>query len=82
MRTSDLMRHLPARLGEAGFGQIESLLNPKAQATIPDALRLMVQDAVVEGVAGVFWTVTLAAGLCLLLCLLMPGEKKKAKKVE
>ena len=77
VRNSDLMRHLPAQLGEAGFGQIESLLRPQAQATIPDALRLMVQDAVVKGVAGVFWTVTVAAGLCLLLCLLMPGEKKK-----
>jgi MFS family permease len=77
VRTSDLMRHLPAQLGEAGFGQIESLLRPQAQATIPDALRLMVQDAVVKGVAGVFWAVTVAAGLCLLICLLMPGEKKK-----
>jgi len=79
MRTSDVMRHLSTQLNEAGFGQIESLLNPETQATIPDALRHMVQDAVVEGVAGVFGTVTVAAGLCLLLCLLMPGEKKKAK---
>jgi hypothetical protein len=39
----------------------------------------MVQDAVVEGVGAVFWTVTVAAGLCLLLCLLIPGEKKKTK---
>jgi EmrB/QacA subfamily drug resistance transporter len=79
VRTSDLMRYLPTQLNEAGFGHIESLLHPEAQATIPDALRLMVQDAVVEGVAGVFWTVTVAAGLCLLLCLLMPGERKKQK---
>jgi hypothetical protein len=42
------------------------------------ALRTMVQDAVVEGVGGVFWTVTVAAGFCLLLCLLIPGAKKKA----
>ena len=80
VRTSELMHDLPARLSEAGFGQIESLLDPEVQATLPDALRHMVQDAIVEGVAGVFWTVTVAAGLCLLLCLLMPGEKKKVKK--
>jgi Fe2+ transport system protein B len=80
VRNSDLMRHLPAQLGEAGFGQIESLLDPEAQATMPDALRHMVQDAVMGGVGGVFWTVTVVAGLCLLICLLMPGEKKKQKK--
>jgi len=79
VRFSDLMRHLPDRMGEAGFGQVESLLRPDVQATMPDALRHMVQDAVMGGVGGVFWTVTVAAGLCILLCLLMPGEKKKTK---
>ncbi len=71
VRNSDLMRHLP--------GQVESLLHPEAQATMPDALRHMVQDAVMGGVGGVFWTVTVAAGFCILLCLLMPAEKKKTK---
>ncbi|MGD2038504.1 MAG: MFS transporter, partial [Desulfobacterales bacterium] len=79
LRTSDLMRHLPARLSDTGFGQIESLLHPEVQANMSPALRNMVQDAVVEGVGAVFWTVTVAAGLCLLLCLLIPGEKKKTK---
>jgi hypothetical protein len=41
---------------------------------MPDALRRMVQSAVVEGLSGVFWTVTVAAGFCLLFCLLMPGK--------
>ncbi|MDH3827712.1 MAG: DHA2 family efflux MFS transporter permease subunit [Desulfobacterales bacterium] len=77
VRNSDLMRHLPGQMGEAGFGQVESLLHPEAQATMPDALRHMVQDAVMGGVGGVFWTVTVAAGFCILLCLLIPGEKKK-----
>ena len=77
VRTSGLMRQLPARMGETGFAHIESLLQPEVQATMPDALRHMVQDAVVGGVSGVFWTVTVAAGFCMLLCLLMPGEKKK-----
>ena len=80
MRTADLLRHIPTRLSEAGFGQVESLLRPEVQATMPEALRDMVQNAVVEGVAGVFWTVSVAAGLCVLLCLLMPGAKKKTKK--
>jgi EmrB/QacA subfamily drug resistance transporter len=77
VRNSDLMRHLPAEMSEAGFGQVESLLHPEAQAAMPDALRHMVQDAVMGGVGGVFWTVTVAAGFCILLCLLIPGEKKK-----
>jgi hypothetical protein len=46
---------------------------------MPDALRQLVQEAVMGGVGGVFWTVTVAAGFCILLCLLMPGEKKKTK---
>jgi EmrB/QacA subfamily drug resistance transporter len=81
MRTSDLMRQVPTRLSEAGFGQIESLLQPEVQAIMPETLRNMVQTAVVEGVAGVFWTVSVAAGFCVLLCLLMPAAKKKTKKV-
>ena len=79
VRTSDLMRHLPGRMGEGGIGQIESLLHPEAQAAMPDALRNAVQDGVMGGVVGVFWTVTVAAGFCILLCLLIPGEKKKTK---
>ena len=79
VRTSDLMRHLPGRMGEGGIGQIESLLHPEAQAAMPDALRNAVQDAVMGGVGGVFWTVTVAAGFCILFCLLIPGEKKKTK---
>jgi len=80
LRTSDLMRHLPARMSAAGFGQVESLLQPDVQATMPAALRRMVQDAVVGGVDSVFWAVTVVAGFCVLLCLLMPGKNKKTKK--
>jgi MFS family permease len=79
VRNSDLVHHLPGQMGEAGLGQVESLLLPETQAAMPDALRQMVQDAVMGGVGGVFWTVTVAAGFCILLCLLMPGEKKKTK---
>jgi hypothetical protein len=73
------MRHLPGQMSETGLGQAEGLLLPETQAAMPDALRQLVQDAVMGGVGGVFWTVTVAAGLCILLCLLMPGEKKKTK---
>jgi MFS family permease len=76
LRASDLMRHLPARLSEGGFGQVASILQPEVQAAMPEALRFMVQRAVVEGVTGIFWTVTVAAGLCLLVCLLLPGKEK------
>ena len=73
------MHHLPDQLREAGFGQVERLLSPEAQATMPAALRTMVQDAVMGGLGGVFWTVTVAAGFCLLLCLFIPTEKKQTK---
>jgi EmrB/QacA subfamily drug resistance transporter len=74
---SELMRQLPDQLSEAGFNQVESLLTPEAQAMMPDALRTMVQDAVMGGLGGVFWTVTVAAGFCLLLCLFIPRENEK-----
>jgi MFS family permease len=77
VRNTDLMRNLPDQLNEAGLGQIESLLLPETQAAMPDELLQLVQDAVMGGINGVFWTVTVAAGFCILLCLLMPGEKKK-----
>ena len=80
LHASDLLDQLPVQLNEAGFGQIESLLRPEAQAVMPEALRLMVQTAVVEGVTGIFWTVTAAAGLCLLICLLMPADHRKAQR--
>jgi EmrB/QacA subfamily drug resistance transporter len=79
VRNSDLVRHLPGQMSETGLGQAESLLLPETQAAMPDALRQLVQEAVMGGVGGVFWTVTVAAGFCILLCLLMPGEKKKTK---
>jgi EmrB/QacA subfamily drug resistance transporter len=80
VRTSNLMRNFPGSLGEVGFGQIESLLHPEAQAAMPEALRHMVQNTIMGGVGGVFWTVTIAAVFCILLCLLMPAEIKKTKQ--
>jgi predicted MFS family arabinose efflux permease len=76
VRRADLLRDLPPHLREAGFGQVESLLHPTVQAVMPEALGKMVQTAVIQGVSGVFWTVTLAAGLCLLVCLMLPGDKR------
>jgi EmrB/QacA subfamily drug resistance transporter len=80
LRHTDLMRHLPDQLSEAGLGQVESLLLPEVQAKMPAALLHLVQEAVMGGVRGVFWTVTVVAGFCILLCLLMPGEKKKQNR--
>jgi hypothetical protein len=47
---------------------------------MPEALRRMVQTAVVEGVGGIFWTVTVVAGLCLLLCLVHAGRRRKVRQ--
>nr|MDJ0857201.1 MFS transporter [Desulfobacterales bacterium] len=70
--------HWSASLAEGGRGTIESLLQPEVQAAMPMALRRMVQSAVQDGVADVFLTVIVAAGLCLLTCLLLPAEQKNA----
>ena len=77
VRASGLMTHLPARLNAGGQAQIESLLHPDVQAALPETLRRMLAVAVVEGVTGVFWAVTAASGLCLLLCLLMPKSAER-----
>ncbi len=67
-----LMDFLPAQLSETGLSQVESLLNPDVQAVLPAKIRLILQSAVVDGVSGVFWAATVAALLCLLVCLIIP----------
>jgi predicted MFS family arabinose efflux permease len=69
---------LPAGAGETGLGEVAHLLDPAVQAAMSDALRTMVQQTVIAGVSGVFQTVTVAAGFCLVLCLLMPGNDGQA----
>ncbi len=76
LQTSGAMGSLPSGSGEGGSGQLERLLHPEVQAALPEPLQRALQAAVQEGVTDVFWTVTAVAGLCLLLCLLLPAEDK------
>ncbi len=78
LQAADEQGRWPASLAESGSGTIERLLQPDVQAALPDNLRRMVQSAVQEGVANIFMTVTVAAGLCLLTCLLLPTDRQKA----
>ncbi len=71
---SGILERLPAHLAEAGSGHIESLLQPEIQSLMPPSVKIMVQEAVTRGVTEVFWTVTISATLCLLLCLLIPKK--------
>jgi EmrB/QacA subfamily drug resistance transporter len=72
VRNSGLLDRLPAHLAEGGLGQIEGLLRPEIQPLISQALKRMLQEAVMHGTQGVFWSVGAAAVLCLVACLLIP----------
>jgi EmrB/QacA subfamily drug resistance transporter len=72
VRNSGLLERLPAHLTQAGVGQIEGLLRPEMQALISPELKNMLQEAVMQGTHGVFWTVGIAAVFCLVACLLIP----------
>ena len=76
LQASGSTGNLPGGSDGGGLGQLERLLHPEVQAALPDTLRRAVQTAVQEGVTDVFGTVTAVAGLCLLLCLLMPADAK------
>lgn len=77
VRQSGLLDRLPAYLAESGSGQIEGLLRPEIQALISPDLRHMLREAVMQGTRGVFWTVGVAAVLCMLTCLLIPKHPAK-----
>ena len=76
VHASGLLDRLPAHLKEAGAGQIEGLLQPEIQALIPPDLKHMLREAVTQGTHAVFWTVSIAAILCLLVCFLIPGRRR------
>ena len=67
-----LLESLPPGLADKGLDQLEGLLRPDVLAALPDDIRLWVQAGVGQGVTEVFWTVLLAAVLCLLFCGLIP----------
>ncbi len=67
-----LLEGLPPGLADKGLDQLEGLLRPDVLAALPDDIRLWVQASVGQGVTEVFWTVLLAAVLCLLFCGLIP----------
>jgi predicted MFS family arabinose efflux permease len=60
--------------GENRLGEIGELFSPEVQAAMPANLKQIVQETVSRGVGDVFWTATISAILCLLICLLLPQE--------
>jgi EmrB/QacA subfamily drug resistance transporter len=72
IRNAGLLDRLPANLAQGGLGQVEGLLRPEIQALIPPGLMRMLRETVSQGTRAVFWTVGLAALLCLAACLLIP----------
>ncbi|NNG00794.1 MAG: MFS transporter [Desulfobacteraceae bacterium] len=72
---SGLIENLPDNLNESGLGRLEDLLDPVVQAAMTPGLLQMVHDAVGQGVTMVFWTVLVTSVLCLLCCLMLPGER-------
>ena len=67
-----ILDRLPARLASASADQIEEMLRPEVQALIPPGIRHVLSESIFQGARDVFWTVALAALLCLLTCLLIP----------
>jgi EmrB/QacA subfamily drug resistance transporter len=77
IRQNGILEQLPSRLTESGLDQVEGLLRPEVLATLPASVRLTVQESVSQGVTAVFWTVLVAALLCLVCCGLIPGENSR-----
>lgn len=74
VQESGIIDGLPVRMNENSFGEIGQLFSPEVQAAMPPDLRQILQETVTHGVGDVFWTVTVAAMLCLLLCMLLPRD--------
>jgi EmrB/QacA subfamily drug resistance transporter len=76
VQATGLLDRFPTGLTEGGLDQVEGLLRPEVLAGLPEPVRLAVQESVSRGVTAVFWTVLIAALLCLVCCGLIPGEKR------
>jgi EmrB/QacA subfamily drug resistance transporter len=73
-----LLKELPPRLQGMGLDRVEELLQPEVLAVLPEALQAGIQETVRQGVSEVFWTVTGAAVLCLMLCWMIPRKDSVA----
>ena len=54
---------------------IENLLLPETQALLSKEVQVVLQEAIVTGVALVFWIVWAVSLLCLGFCWRLPGDK-------
>lgn len=82
MQGTGMLEHLPTELSETGLAQIESLLQPEVQALLPEPVNNLLQQTLVSGITGVFWTATISAVFCLVLCLLIPNKNSDQRVVE
>jgi EmrB/QacA subfamily drug resistance transporter len=74
MRATGVLDPLPGKPAAGGMDQIEGMLRPEIQASMPPELRHILQETVLRGSHEVFWAVVFAAMLCLLACLLIPRQ--------
>ena len=54
---------------------IENLLLPEIQVLLSREVQVILQEAIVSGVAVVFWIVLVVSFLCLVFCCRLPGDK-------
>jgi EmrB/QacA subfamily drug resistance transporter len=58
----------------------EALLQPEFQSRLAESARNTIQEAIAGSVSIVFWIALVAAFLCLVFCVLLPGAKKSDVK--
>ena len=75
MLHSGLAENIPPAFLATIKTNIENLLLPEVQALLSDKVQTILQEAIVSGVAVVFWIVLAVSLLCLGFCWRLPGGK-------
>jgi len=72
---SGMLAKIPAALKVRLQHDLENLFRPDVQALIPLRIKPMLMDAMLQGIARVFWVALVVTGITLLLCWLLPRRK-------
>ena len=72
---SGLAETIPPALLSTVKANVENLLLPEIQALLSNEVQMILQEAIVSGIAVVFWIVLAASLLCLGFCWRLPGGK-------
>ena len=71
-----LMNHVADSVMAGSGKSFEALLQPEFQSQLAESARTAIQGAIAGSVSIVFWITLIAAFLCLVFCVLLPGTKK------